>query len=81
MPNSITVYAVATDEAIPREIRHFFDERIEVRNIFGIKCYVILEDNENSPLNLLDEEFYRKVKRWISTVSSDKVFSYSWTTS
>jgi hypothetical protein len=78
MPKTISVFAVAVDERIPQEIRHFFDERIEVRNIFGTKCYVILEDDENSPLNLLDEEFYRKVKRWLSTVSSVRVFSYTW---
>jgi hypothetical protein len=74
----MSVYAIATDEKIPSEIRAFLDEKIEVRNIFGTKCYVILEDEESSPLNLLDEEFYRKVKRWLLTVSSDKVFSYTW---
>jgi hypothetical protein len=79
MSKTISVYAVAVDEDIPREIRQFFDERIEVRNIFGTKCYVFLEDDEHSPLNLLDEESYRKVKRWLSTLSSGKFFSYSWT--
>jgi hypothetical protein len=80
MSKTISIYAVAVEEEIPREIRQFFDERIEIKNIFGTKCYIILEDDENSPLNLLDEESYRKVKRWLSTVSSHKVFSYKWTT-
>ena len=78
MSKAISVYAVAIDEKIPQEIKQFFDDRIEVRNIFGTKCYIILEDDENSPLNLLDEEFYRKTKRWLSTVNSDRVFSYTW---
>jgi hypothetical protein len=80
MSKTISVYAVSIEQEIPREIRHFFDERIEIKNIFGTKCYVILEDEENSPLNLLDEEFYRKVERWLLTVGSDKVFSYTWNT-
>ena len=75
---TISVYAVAVSEKIPSEIKEFFDDRIEIRKIFGTKCYFILEDEESSPLNLLDEESYRKVKRWLSTVSSDKVFSYTW---
>lgn len=78
MSRAISVHAVGIDEEIPRDIRQFFDERIEIRSIFGVKCYIILEDDENSPLNLLDEEQYRKVKRWLSTVISNKVFSYSW---
>ena len=77
---TLTFYAVAIDLEIPKEIRQYFDDRIELRNIFGTKCYVILEDDEVSPLNLLDEEFYRMVKRWLSTISADKVFSYMWTT-
>jgi hypothetical protein len=80
MSKTISFYAVAIDQEIPREIQKFFDDRIEIKSIFGTKCYVILEDEESSPLNLLDEEFYRKVKRWLSTVSSSKVFSYSWKT-
>ncbi len=78
MSKTISVYAIAIDEKIPSDIRAFFDEKIEVRKIFGTKCYVILEDEESSPLNLLDEESYRKVKRWLLTVNSEQVFSYSW---
>lgn len=78
MSKTISVYVIVVDEKIPREIRQFFDDRIAIRTIFGTKCYVILEDDENSPLNLLDEEFYRKIKRWLSTVSSEKVFTYTW---
>jgi hypothetical protein len=78
MRKAISFYAISTDVKIPEEIKQFFDDRIEVRNIFGTKCYIILEDEESSPLNLLDEEFYRRVKRWLLTVSSEKVFSYTW---
>jgi hypothetical protein len=78
MAKAISIHAVAVDEDIPRDIRQFFDERLAISNVFGTKCYLILEDEENSPLNLLDEEFYRRVKRWLSTVISDKVFSYTW---
>jgi hypothetical protein len=78
MSKAISLYAISTEVKIPEEIKHFFDDRIEVRNIFGTKCYIILEDEESSPLNLLDEEFYRRVKRWLSTVSNDQVFSYTW---
>jgi hypothetical protein len=78
MTKAISIHAIAVSAEIPREIKHFLDESIEIRNIFGTKCYIILEDEENSPLNLLDEEFYRKVKRWLSTVMSEKVFSYTW---
>jgi hypothetical protein len=78
MSKKISIHAIAIDEKIPREIRQLLDERIEVRKIFGTKCYIILEDEESSPLNLLDEESYRIVKRWLSTVSSDRVFSYTW---
>jgi hypothetical protein len=78
MSRTIAFYAVAVDQEIPKEIREHLDDRIEIRIIFGIKCYVILEDDEVSPLNLLDEELYRKVKRWLSTISADKVFSHIW---
>ncbi len=78
MKKEITFHAVATDVSMPIEINHFFQERIEIRSIFGTKCYVILEDEETSPLNLLDEEFRRKVERWLVTVASEKVFSYTW---
>jgi histidinol phosphatase-like PHP family hydrolase len=78
MKKGITFYAVATDANIPDEIRRYFDERLEIRNVFGTKCYVILEDEEKSPLNLLDEEFHRKVERWLAMVSSDKVFACTW---
>jgi hypothetical protein len=75
---TMSFFAIVVDEKIPNDIRVFLDEIIEVRKIFGTKCYVILEDEDISPLNLLDEECYRKVKRWLSTVNSDKVFSYTW---
>jgi hypothetical protein len=38
----------------------------------------MLEDDDKSPLNLLDEEGHRKVERWLQTVRSSSVFSYSW---
>ena len=79
MAKTLTFHAVAIDQDIPREIRQYFQERIEIRSIFGIKCYVILEDDEVSPLNLLDEEFYRRVKRWLLTIDAEGVFSYTWT--
>ena len=79
MTKTLTFYAVAIDQDIPKEIKQYFDDRIEIRTIFGTKCYVILEDDEVSPLNLLDEEFYRKVKRWLSTIRAERVFSYVWT--
>ena len=78
MSNTMSFYAIVVDEKIPSDIRLFLDEKIDVRKIFGTKCYVILEDEDISPLNFLDEEFYRKVKRWLLTVNSDKVFSYTW---
>jgi hypothetical protein len=80
MAKTLTFYAVAIDQDIPTEIRQYFDDRIEIKTIFGTKCYVILEDDEVSPLNLLDEEFYRKAKRWLSTISAERVFSYVWGT-
>jgi len=80
MTKSLAFYAIAIDQEIPKEIKENFDDRIEIRTIFGTKCYVILEDDEVSPLNLLDEEFYRRVKRWLSTISAEKVFSYTWKT-
>jgi hypothetical protein len=78
LAKKISVHAIAVDEKIPNDIQAFLNEKIDVRMIFGTKCYVILEDEEHSPLNLLDEEFYRKVKRWLQSVNSDKVFSYTW---
>ena len=78
MKKNITFYAVAIDANIPDDIRRYFDERLEVRKVFGTKSYVILEDEEKSPLNLLDEEFHRKVERWLAMISSDRVFTYSW---
>lgn len=78
MKKGITIFAVATDANIPVDIKHFFDERLEIMNVFGTKCYVILEDEEKSPLNLLDEESHRKLERWLATIGSDKVFSYTW---
>lgn len=77
MTKKISVHAISVNADIPTEFKRFFDERIEIRNIFGTKCYVILEDEENSPLNFLDEEYYRKLRRWLSTVASEKIFSYS----
>lgn len=79
MAKTLTFHAVSVDQDIPSEIRQYFEERIEIRSIFGIKCYVILEDDEVSPLNLLDEEFYRRVKRWLLTIDAEGVFSYTWT--
>jgi hypothetical protein len=78
MKKGITIHAVSIDVNIPTDIKRFFDERIEILNMFGTKCYVILEDEDKSPLNLLDEEFHRKVERWLATITSDKVFSYTW---
>jgi len=80
MSKIISVYVIAVDEKIPDDIRISFDEKVDIKTVFGVKAYVLLEDEESSPLNLLDEEFYRKVKRWLLTVSSDKVFSYTWRT-
>ena len=54
-------------------------KRNEVKEIFVTKCYVMIEDEDKSPLNLLDEESHRRVERWLQTVAADSIFSYSWT--
>jgi len=78
MPSGITFHAIATSASVPEEIRIFFDERLEVRSIFGTKCYILLESDDKSPLNLMDEDLHRKTERWLATVNSSKIFSYVW---
>jgi hypothetical protein len=78
MSRRMSFHAIATEAHIPEEIRKVFYEKLEVREVFGTKCYVMLEDDDKSPLNLLDEEGHRKVERWLQTVRSSSVFSYSW---
>ena len=63
---------------IPPDIKGIFDEKLEVKDIFGTKCYVMIEDEDKSPLNLLDEENHRKAERWQKTVGGKYIFSYSW---
>ena len=63
---------------IPPDIKGIFDEKLEVKDIFGTKCYVMIEDEDKSPLNLLDEENHRKAERWLQTVGGNSIFSYSW---
>lgn len=74
----MSFYAISTETHIPEEIRKIVYEKLEVRDIFGTKCYVMIEDEDKSPLNLLDEESHRRVERWLHTVGSDSVFTYSW---
>ena len=63
---------------MPPEIKSIFDEKLDVKDIFGTKCYVMIEDEDKSPLNLLDEERHRRVETWLQTVNTDSIFSYSW---
>ncbi len=74
----MSFYAISTETHVPEEIRKIVYERLDVRDIFGTKCYVMIEDEDKSPLNLLDEETHRRVERWLQTVGSDSVFTYSW---
>ncbi len=78
MSKRMSFYAISTETHIPEEIRKIVYERLDVRDIFGTKCYVMIEDEDKSPLNLLDEETHRRVERWLQTVGSDSVFTYSW---
>lgn len=74
----MSFFAISTQSLVPPDIRRIFDEKLEVRDIFGIRCYVMIEDDDKSPLNLLDEENHRKVERWLQTVGADNIFAYSW---
>jgi len=74
----MSFYAISTETNIPEEIRKSLYEKLEIRDVFGMKCYVMIEDDDKSPLNLLDEESHRRVERWLQTVGSDSVFAYSW---
>jgi len=78
MSKRMSFYAISTETHVPEEIRKIVYERLDVRDIFGTKCYVMIEDEDKSPLNLLDEETHRRVERWLQTVGSDSVFTYSW---
>ena len=74
----MSFFAISTRTMVPPEIKRILDEKLEVRDVFGTRCYVMLEDEDKSPLNLLDEENHRKVERWLKTVNADSIFSYSW---
>ena len=78
MTRKMSFFAVSTQSLIPPEIKQIFDEKLEVRDIFGTRCYVMIEDEDKSPLNLLDEENHRKVERWFQTVGANSIFTYSW---
>lgn len=78
MSKKMSFFAISTLALVPPEVRRILDEKLEVREIFGTKCYVMIEDDDKSPLNLLDEENHRRVERWLQTVSADSIFSYSW---
>jgi hypothetical protein len=78
MTRRMSFFAISTQSLVPPEIKRIFDEKLEVRDIFGTRCYVMIEDEDKSPLNLLDEENHRKVERWLQTVGADSIFSYSW---
>ncbi|MGH9993096.1 MAG: hypothetical protein ACREAZ_10730, partial [Nitrososphaera sp.] len=62
MSRRMSFYAISTETHIPEEIRKIVYEKLEVRDIFGTKCYVMIEDEDKSPLNLLDEESHRRVE-------------------
>ena len=74
----MSFFAISTRTMIPTEIKRILDEKLEVRDVFGTRCYIMLEDDDKSPLNLLDEEIHRRVERWLQTVGADSIFSYSW---
>ncbi len=78
MNRHMSFHAISTKTLLPDDIKKVFDEKLEVRDVFGTRCYVMVEDDDKSPLNLLDEETHRRVERWLQTVGSDSVFSYSW---
>jgi hypothetical protein len=78
MGRRMTFFAISTMSLIPPDIKGIFDEKLEVKDIFGTKCYVMIEDEDKSPLNLLDEENHRKAERWLQTVGGNSIFSYSW---
>jgi len=78
MRKGLTFCAIAIDVEVPEELKVFFNERLDIRSIFGRKCYVILEEDDKSPLNLLDEGDHRKAERWLATIDSKDVFSYTW---
>ena len=74
----MTFCGIAIEVEVPSELKVFFNERLDIRSIFGRKCYVILEDDDKSPFNLLDEDDHRKVERWLATIDSKDVFLYTW---
>ena len=78
MRKRLTFCAIAVDVEVPSELKAFLNERLDIRSIFGRKCYVILEDDDKSPLNLLDEDDHRKVERWLATIDGKDVFRYTW---
>ena len=78
MNRRMSFFAISTRTLVPPEIKRIFDEKLEVKDVFGARCYVMLEDEDKSPLNLLDEESHRKVERWLQTVGADSIFSYTW---
>jgi hypothetical protein len=78
MSRKMSFFAISTSTLVPPEIRRILDEKLEVKEIFGTKCYVMIEDEDKSPLNLLDEESHRRVERWLQTVAANSIFSYSW---
>ena len=74
----MSFFAISTQSIVPPDIKRILDEKLEIKDIFGTRCYVMIEDEDKSPLNLLDEEGHRKIERWLQTVGSDSIFSYSW---
>jgi hypothetical protein len=78
MRKGLAFHAIAIDVEVPEDLKNYFNERLDICTIFGKKCYVILEDEDKSPLNLLDEEDHRRVERWLATVDNEKVFHYGW---
>lgn len=78
MNRKMSFFAISTFTQIPPEVKSIFDEKLDVKDIFGTRCYVMIEDEDKSPLNLLDEERHRRVERWLQTVNTDSIFSYSW---
>jgi hypothetical protein len=74
----MSFFAISTQSIVPPDIKRILDEKLEIKDIFGTRCYVMIEDEDKSPLNLLDEEGHRKIERWLQTVGADSIFSYSW---
>lgn len=80
MGEGVSFTAIKAEAVIPKKVRDILVEIAEEADVFGHKCYVILETDYKTPWNNVEEEEQKPYFDWLEGAEKNPaiVFHHYW---